>query len=128
MDLVTVKFEFGKTIDWDNLIDYAQESSERNFANKSKFWGAIISNYKTAKVMDRDFITCSFDSEVFLIDMGKVVENDILQLRYDKRISGKYTDRFEINALVKGINDIEIELLIFESLFKTVKYKNDNFN
>ena len=128
METVKVNFEFAKTLDWDKIDEYSYYSLERNFASKSKFWCAIITDYSTAKNMNKKFISCSSNNEANLIDFSDIKINDVIQIREDIRKSGKYTDRFEIDAFVKNINDKEIELIIFETLFKTIKYQNEQLN
>lgn len=122
MEKVKVFFDFGKTLNWDSLSEYAVYSCERNGANKTKFWCAIVKNYKTAKVLDRDFLECSNIAGDAIADMASVRQGNIIQMRYDERISRKYTDRYEINAFVSSVNETGLELIFFDTLFKAVKY------
>jgi len=128
METVKVKFVFARTLDWDSIEEYSNYSLERNFAGKSKFWCAIITDYSTAKNMTKKFISCSSDDEINLIDFSNIKINEVIQIREDFRKSGKYTNRSEIDAFVKNINDTEVELVIFETLFKTIKFQNEQLN
>jgi len=128
METVKVKFVFARTLDWDSIEEYSNYSLERNFAIKSKFWCASITDYSTAKNMTKKFISCSSDDEMNLIDFSNIKINEVIQIREDFRKSGKYTNRSEIDAIVKNINDTEVELVIFETLFKTIKFQNEQLN
>ena len=122
MDKVKISFEFGRTLNWEEVSDYSVYSCERNCANKTKFWCAIVRNYKTAKVLDREFLECSNTAGDAIVDMAGVKQGEIIQMRFDERISRKYTDRYEINAFVSSVDEDGLELMFFETLYKAVKY------
>lgn len=122
MEKVKVIFDFGKTLNWESVAEYAIYSCERNAANKTKFWCAIVNNYKTAKVLDRVFLECSNTNGDAIVEMASVRQGDIIQMRYDERVSCKYTDRYEINAYVSSVNESGLELIFFDTLFKAVKF------
>ena len=128
MDTIKTNYVFGKTIEWTDISAYSNYSLERNKANKSKFWTAIISDYHTAKNMKRHFLNCSATDNVYLIDFTLIHVNDIIQIREDERRSYKYTDRYEINAFVKSINESEVELIVFDTLYQSIKYQHEQLN
>ena len=122
MEKVKIEFEFGRTLNWKSVAEFAVYSCERNGANRTKFWCAIVSNYKTAKVLDREFLECSNTAGDAIVDMAGVIRGGIIQMRFDERISRKYTDRYEINAFVSSVDEDGLELMFFETLYKAVKY------
>ena len=122
MEKIKVMFEFGKTLNWKEVSEYSLYSYERNCANKTKFWCAIVKNYKTAKMLDREFLECSNTSGDAIIDMSGLKQDEIIQMRYDHRVSNKYTDRYEINAYVSSVDEEGLELIFFDTLYKAVKY------
>lgn len=122
MEKVKVKFEFGQTMNWDNLYPYSVYSRKRIFTNGTKFWGAIVTNYKTATSLDRQFLDTSNSDGDFLINISNVKPSDIIQIRLDQRDSRKYTDRDEVNAIVCSVDQDGLEFIFFDTLFKAVKY------
>lgn len=77
MEKVKVIFEFGKTLNWDCLSEHAVYSCERNGANRTKFWCAIVKNFKIAKVLDRKFLEFSYTAWGAIVEMTNVKQGDI---------------------------------------------------
>jgi hypothetical protein len=127
-----LKFDFNTTVNVNEIVEHSVVSKPRIEGRKCDLFARRITNYRTGKEFDKEYLSCSVEEDdVWLVDFnynlkykglseGKKPTADVVHIRYTEDISHRYDKRFDFYLLVTFDKD-GIFFEPFTSLYKAWK-------